>query len=310
MDGRRATVFLSFHRAGEVPAFAAFAERVAADAEAAPGFLGWQHSTLTSPLLEWAIAVTFQDESRAHHWLDRARDVLTGHGYQRASLELFVDGAPRTPGVLLVRDALAPAQEAGFIQSAEHLAQVERVQPGYEGSSIFPPGGAVPDSWSTVIRFRTDDHLNAWLSSPDRARALPVRQAHLSTESQVITASSFGSTARMSEGKVAVTPEWKTAMTIQLVLYPLVLLLALFVNPWLAKLAPQPWLSMFLSLAITIVLLTWVVMPAATRALGRWLDPVEGARPKANLLGIGAVLAGYALILLIFGTVPFLQLPH
>lgn len=53
MSDRRTTVFLSFHRTGEASDFAAFVDRVGADAAATPGFLGWQSSVLTSPLLEW-----------------------------------------------------------------------------------------------------------------------------------------------------------------------------------------------------------------------------------------------------------------
>ena len=46
------------------------------------------------------------------------------------------------------------------------LAPLERAQPGYEGSSVFPPGGIL-SSWASVIRFRTEAQLDAWLASPD-----------------------------------------------------------------------------------------------------------------------------------------------
>lgn len=307
MGDGRATVFVSFHRTGEAPAFAAFADRVGADAAAAAGFVGWQLSVLTSPLLEWAIAVTFRDEQTLHDWLDGTAEFFADSGHLRASRELFVSGVPMTSGVLLVRDVAEPGREHAFVETAERLARLERAQRGYEGSSVFPPAEHNP-AWSSVIRFRTEDQLNAWLASPELTRALPERHAQLSQESQVTTATSFASTVRVSDGHAAVTPEWKTAMIIQLVLYPLVLLLSLFVNPWLHAIAPQPWLSLFLSLAITNVLLTWVVMPLAVRVLRRWLDPVEGASLRVSLVGAAAVCGGYALFLVIFGTVPFLQL--
>lgn len=306
VDGQ-ATVFLSFHRAGEASGFTAFAEAVAADAAVAAGFSGWRLSVLTSPLLDWAIAVVFDDEGHLHDWMDRARDLLVGAPYLRLGMELFVDGVPRTPGVLLVRDVAQPGREDAFVATAENLARVERAQPGYEGSAVFPPAPHQP-TWSSIIRFRTEAQLSAWLASADLTRALPDRAALLSQESHATTATSFGSTVRITDGHAAVTPSWKTAMMIQLILYPAVMLLARFVNPLIHSFAPQPWLATFISLAVSIALLTWALMPLAHRVLARWLDPVEGARPRVSLVGTVAVCAGYAVVLAIFGSVPVLQL--
>ena len=218
VDGQ-ATVFLSFHRAGEASGFTAFAEAVAADAAVAAGFCGWRLSVLTSPLLDWAIAVAFDDQGHLHDWMDRARDLLVGAPYLRLGMELFVDGVPRTPGVLLVRDVAQPGRVFADTATAENLARVERAQPGYEGSAVFPPAPHQP-TWSSIIRFRTEAQLNAWLASADLTRALPDRAALLSQESHATTATSFGSTVRITDGHAAVTPSWKTAMMIQLILYP------------------------------------------------------------------------------------------
>jgi antibiotic biosynthesis monooxygenase (ABM) superfamily enzyme len=62
-----------------------------------------------------------------------------------------------------------------------------------------------------------------------------------------------------------------------------------------------------MSVALTIVILTWVLMPLGHRLLHRWLDPVEGATPQANLRGVATVFAGFAVSMTIFGTVGFLQ---
>jgi antibiotic biosynthesis monooxygenase (ABM) superfamily enzyme len=307
MDDGRATVFMGFHRGKDAPSFAAFAELVGADAGRAAGFAGWQLSVLASPLLEWAVAVHFRDERSLHAWLDGAGDLLTGHGPRRASLELFVDDLPRTPGVLLVRDVAHAGHEDGFVESAETLARLERQHPGYEGSSVFRPLGD-DDVWSSVIRFRTEEHLAAWLASAERRRALPERQAHLRGESHVTTASSFGSTVRVTDGQAAVTPSWKTAMMVLLVLYPEVMLLGRFLNPVLNSVFPQPWLATFVNMVVSITLLTWVLMPLAARLLRRWLDPVDGAGVRANLLGTATVCASYALLLAIFASVGVLQL--
>ena len=89
MGDGRATVFVSFHRTGEAPAFAAFADRVGADAAAAAGFVGWQLSVLTSPLLEWAIAVTFRDEQTLHDYRTQAPHARRSHPSDEHLLPLY-----------------------------------------------------------------------------------------------------------------------------------------------------------------------------------------------------------------------------
>lgn len=303
MGDGRATVFLSFHRVEpDATAFAAFADLVGADAAAAPGFAGWQVSILTSSLLERAIAVHFRDERSLHAWLDSAQGRLSCHGQLRSGVELFVEDLPRTPGVLLVRDVPEVGHEAAYLETAEQLARLESQQAGYEGTSVFSPLGD-DGVWSSVIRFRTERHLEAWLASTERSRALPERQQHLREETQVTTATSFGSTVRVTDGQAAVTPGWKSAMMVLLVLYPAVMLLGRFLGPWVSLVFPQVWLAAFVNMAISIVLLTWVLMPLAGRLLRRWLDPVEGASARVSLLGAGVVAAGYAVALALFAAV-------
>ena len=57
-----------------------------------------------SDVLEQAIVVSFLDEPRLQRWLDRAGGLLADSGFLRIGLDLFIDGFPRTPGVLRVRE--------------------------------------------------------------------------------------------------------------------------------------------------------------------------------------------------------------
>lgn len=307
MGDGHATAVLTVHRTDDAADFEAVARRIGANAQTAAGFVGWQHSVTTSAVLEWGIAVSFVDEPRLEAWLDGARELLADYGYLRSGLAVFIDGFPRTPGVLRVRERPDAGHEADLIASAEQVAQLERTQLGHEGSSLFPPGGDDPNAWSAVVRFRTDAQLEAWLRSPELAGALPDRHAHLAQESQVMTASAFGSTVRVSDGAPAVTPEWKTALLIQLVLYPLIVVFVKYVNPMLGNIFPLPWLATFVSVALTIVVLTWVLMPLGHRLLHRWLDPVEGSTPQENVRGVFTVLAGFAIFMTFFGVTGFLQ---
>lgn len=300
MSDGRTTVFLSYYRTEDVSAFAYFARQVEADAKTAPGYRAFQMSITTSPVLEQAMAVHFADESSAHAWLDLAAPMLNGKGFLRSGLELFVDDAPRAPWVLLVREVVAAGKEEAFVETAERLAELESARAGYEGSSVFPPADG-EETWATVVRFRREQHVTDWLASPELGRVLPEREAQVTGGSQVTTATSFASTVRVADGKAQVTPEWKTAMIVLLVIYPAAILLTKFLNPWLFGVVPQPWLALFINMVITVVLLTWVLMPVSARLLRRWLDPV--ATRTTTLWGTIGVCAGYAVLLTIFSAV-------
>lgn len=295
-----ASIFISFHRTEDIDAFTAFAARVRAHAEAAPGFRAFRLSVLTSPLLEQALAVSFDHEANAHDWLDQADALLARQGYLRAGLELFVDDTPRSPGVLLVREVVAPGAEESYLRTTERIAQLESERPGYEGASLFPP---IDDdvAWVSVQRFRREQHVDAWLNSTALIKVLPERLAQLSEQAQVTTSTSWASTVRVEDGVARVTPEWKTAMTVLLVIYPAGILLTKFMNPWLFAVVPWPWLALFINLVITIALLTWVLTPIASRILRRWLDPVSGRRTTA--WGTLGICGCYVVLMIVFAFV-------
>lgn len=269
--------------------------------------MSWQLSVLTSDRLDWAITATFRDEASLHQWLD---DVLQAETTPTrplpAGLDIVVADQPRTHGVGLVYHQIEPGSETAFISAQEELAELAGTHPGYGGTTVLPPTAEYP-RWTSLIRFRSDQQLQDWMKSTTRQSALPQLQEQLGGRFQVVTQQTFGSTVRVQDGVAEVTPSWKTNMVVLLVLYPTVMLLARFVDPLIRRLGTDVWLTMFLSQAISVSLLTWVMMPAAGRALQRWLDPKRGAGWRVSLLGALVVIAGYVVFLTIFGSVEYLQ---
>jgi antibiotic biosynthesis monooxygenase (ABM) superfamily enzyme len=87
-------------------------------------------------------------------------------------------------------------------------------------------------------------------------------------------------------------------MIVLLALYPTVMLITYLVTPRLASLPMA--LGMFIGNAMSISALTWLLMPLANRAFGFWLTPAPARRTRAEVLGVAAVLVGYAVILVAF----------
>ncbi|WP_070100482.1 antibiotic biosynthesis monooxygenase [Microlunatus phosphovorus] len=314
MEHRRpvATAILRFHRTVPLEVFESFAATVAGSAETQPGYLGWQVSVLTSDRLDWAIAVTFRDEAALDQWLDTippSGPALPDPAPPTplpAGLEIVVDGSPRTPGLGLVLHRIEWGTETAFIAAQIELTELAAASPGYRGTTVLPPTSE-DGRWTSLIRFRTEQRLQDWMESGTRQSALPRLREQLGGKFHVVTHQSFGSTVRIEDGVAEVTPNWKTNMVVLLVLYPTVMLLSRFVDPLIRRLGTDVWLTMFLSQVISVSLLTWVLMPAAGRALQGWLDPKKGAGRRANLGGALVVIAGYAVFLTIFGSVEYLQ---
>lgn len=302
-----ATAVLRFHRTVAVEAFRSYAEAIGRSAEGRPGCLNWQLSVLTSNRLDWAVTATFRDEASLHQWLDDlSLTESTPPTPLLAGIDIVIADQPRTHGVGLVYHQIEQGGGAGFISAQEELTELAGSYPGYEGTTVLPPTAEYP-RWTSLIRFRAEHQLQDWMDSTTREAALPQLQQQLGGRFQVVTHRSFGSTVRVQDGVAEVTPNWKTNMVVLLVLYPTVMLLSRFVDPLIRRLGTDVWLTMFLSQAISVSLLTWVMMPTAGRVLQRWLDPRTGAGWRVSLLGALVVIAGYLIFLTIFGSVEYLQ---
>ncbi|BBY27723.1 antibiotic biosynthesis monooxygenase [Mycolicibacterium sediminis] len=262
--------------------------------------------------LQQAVAVSFATETQLHSWLDgeSRRTVMSDgetRGIRRASSDLvLVDGQATPPGVAAFRHPVAPERDAQFLAAQTELVRISARFPGYEGTVVLP----VDDRGErlSVIRFRTARQLSGWMESAQRQGALPTLRSTLERDFSTFTQTTpFGTTVRVEDGQTRLTPGWKSAMLVLLVLYPTVMLLSRFVGPLFEGLGAGPWLTIWLSQVLSVSLLQWVLMPFAVRAMRRWLDPVDGAGLGVTVRGVAIVVAGYVTTLAVFALVTWLQ---
>ena len=109
----------------------------------------------------------------------------------------------------------------------------------------------------------------------------------------------LGTTVRTEHGRIVMTPNWKSAMLLLLVLYPTVMTLSRFLGPVLDRIG-APWLALWLSQVVSVSLMQWWLMPWVSRPFRRWLDPVDGAGWRSNLAGAAVIVVLYAATLLLF----------
>jgi uncharacterized protein len=301
-----------FDRATDPEEFDGWICDVRSAAETVGGFVALAASSSHDAPLDWAVAVTFESEDSLHQWLDGptwktlVRAAAT-RGFLRLSSDLVViDGAVIPTGVAIVSSRVSSGMEADFQAAHIKLTTAAAQFSGYEGTAIFPP--EAPGKWMSLIRFRTEPQLSAWLRSPQRNEVLPPVRSSLTRDFSVLAQTTpFGTTVRNVDGKAKMTPSWKTAMLLLMVLYPMMMLQSRFVAPVIGKLGAQPWLSIWLNQVLSVVLMQWWLMPTVSSWCRRWLDPVDGASRRISLRGAAIAVIVYAASLTAFATVEVLQ---
>jgi antibiotic biosynthesis monooxygenase (ABM) superfamily enzyme len=263
--------------------------------------------------LDWALAVTFGAEDLAHDWLDGAdrkavMDAGQARGFFCRTTDLVLtEGGDAPAGVSAFRHSLAAGKHSDFRAVQSRLVAASSRFPGYEGTILLPDDTG--DGWLTVLRFRTTAQLSAWLQSSERDMALPGLRSSLTKGfSAVSSTTPFATTVRVQGGRTFMTPNWKSAMLVLLVLYPTVMLLSRFFIPVLEHVGLERWLALWVSQVASVSALQWILMPHVTRPFRTWLDPVDGKGLRISAIGAAVVLAGYAVTLALFGSITWLRL--
>lgn len=301
-----------FHRTDDAEGFRAWCAELVASAAQAAGFATARISVLDQPELDWAVVTTFHTEAALHDWLDGdARAVIVADGerrgfWRRSSDLVLREGAAPPAGVSVFTHSVTPGREPDFETAQVDLTAVSSAFPGYEGTALLP--ASVAGEWISVLRFRTAQQLSSWMASEERSDALPELRANLAEDFSIVTNTTpFGTAVRTEDGKTMMTPNWKVAMMVLLVLYPTVMLLSRFLGPILDRAGAQPWLALWISQVVSVTLMTWWLSPWAALPFRRWLDPVEGRPARISAVGAGVIVLLYAVTLVIFANIKWLQ---
>lgn len=163
---------------------------------------------------------------------------------------------------------------------------------GYQATEVYPPGGDHDDAWVVIIHFDDEATLGAWLDAPERS-AWVARLPHAARDFRIRTMpAGFGSWVAGQAGDGADAervPHWKSFLLVLLALYPVVMLLTLFVSPRTAGLGLP--LAMLLGNILSVAILEWGVMPLLNRLLGPWLAATGRDGRRLSIAGAALVVA-------------------
>ena len=279
----------------------------------APGFVEQEVLPPAPSQPDWVILQRFTDRETARAWLGspaRAGLLARAAGWFVGTDDVHLvdsDDATSPAGVAPIAAVIAtqvkPGQEAAFQAWQHRVAAIEAQFPGYQGYKLTPPVPGVQTDWLTILRFDTEEHLNGWLSSPQRQALLAEGNA-LSMESHLRTVrTGFDAWFKLGSG-VTPPPAWKQNMLVLVALYPVVFLFGHFVQtPLLMERLGLGFSTALFVGNVAGVLLLGVIVPRISNIFTWWLNP--GSPPeRTNLVGAGAIVVVYLLWLVLFARFP------
>jgi antibiotic biosynthesis monooxygenase (ABM) superfamily enzyme len=292
--------------------FATLLQRINDAVAAFPGFVDHQVIPPNPPAqVDWVIVQKFASSEQAQAWLHSqerqgliatAQPMLVGHD----DIHVVVDDvASRPPEAVsaMISMRITPGQDEAFHAWGRRIAAAQAKYPGFQGYKIDPPVPGIQDDWVTVLQFDTEEHLNAWMTSPERLTLLEEAKPFATETHYRTVRSGFEQWFRV--GGAVHAPAWKQNMLVLLALYPTVFLFGYFVQtPILMRQLEWPfWLALFAANVAGVVILNWVV-PWVSQRFRWWLQPAGRETEKRNLIGIVVVVALYGVALFAFSWVP------
>jgi antibiotic biosynthesis monooxygenase (ABM) superfamily enzyme len=192
-----------------------------------------------------------------------------------------MSSAPITVSIRREVDPARISEATVWVQTGVNLANK---YPGFLGSGWVRAGD---DStvWHMLYRFATEETLEAWERSSERAWWLSMGEGFVRSErsrrrtgiegwfdepptGSIPTADAAGAAATAAP---TAPPRWKQAVTIWLGFFPVNLVFGYLVSPIPGWDTLEIWLRVLATTAVLTPIMTYWVLPAITRLLRRWL---------------------------------------
>jgi len=288
---------------GQQEAFAAWQIRHNTVVSTFPGYISGDVMPPTKPGdNEWTIILNFQTSDLLLKWQkseERARliaevlPLVEGGNLGQMMPEDNSATQPGTNVTQVVLSKIKPGMEAAYREWCVRIQQAQAKYPGYRGTYLQPPSSSQDGRWTTMLRYDTSAHLDAWLAAPERAELLQESKAFIENEELMRLGTSFPGWVPISPITGKGPPDWKTAILVVLGLYPTVLLELRFLNPHLTHLNPS--LATFIGNVGSVAVTSFITMPLFVRWFGWWLFVDKKSSKSREPMGLGLFIVLFAI---------------
>jgi uncharacterized protein len=273
------------------------------------GFPGFLQQTLLPPSPPaqdyWVVLQRFADSQSAIGWLNApqrlerlqmVQPLLTG----RADVHVvrgMLDAPVSVPVSAIMSTRVKPGCEDAYRAWEQKIAVAQSAAKGLVGYRFEPPIPGVQADWLTILRFDTQENLDAWLNSPARQAILAEAEPLTEGFHYRVTRSGFDQWFPVSATGTQGAPVWKQNMLVLLLLFPVVFLFGYLIQvPLLQTRLGIPFaVALLIGNIVSVVLLNWLV-PWTSKRFAWWLSPHRPARIVID--AVGAVLIAAALVVM------------
>jgi uncharacterized protein len=287
-------------------AFAQWHAKWQSEVLASPGAESFEYVAPTPDQEEAALVARFRTVDALRVWrhgsdnlalLDEARPMVEGGVFVQLAGQAALEYYAQHSATEVIITRIKAGSETAYRAFADRIQKVQERFPGYIGSFVQPPHQR-ETGWTTVLRFDSVPHLNAWLGSSERAALLEESRDLIEGFEAQRVDTSFPGWVPADPATGRPPNMWKTATLVLLTLFPVVMLELRFLNPVLRAVATPPALGTFIGNAISVLLTTWPLMPLAIRLFAPWLFPEGRPRALVNAMPVFLVFA-YAIEILV-----------
>lgn len=273
-----------------------------------PGFI----STDTIPPGEkpgghWTIIANFESEKAIAEWrrspergeiLNKVFPLLDSGNLNET---VSTDGAGSVPGAdvtEVIFSKVRPGMAERYREWAGRIQSAQAKYPGYRGLYLQPPASGKDGHWTSILRYDSAAHLEAWMNAPERKTLLAETKEFIESEDLMRLSTAFPGWVPIDPVTGEGPPNWKAAMLVLLGLFPIVMLEMKFLSPILAAWGLHASLATFIGNVISVALTSFLTMPLFVRWFGWWLFPK--GNPTATARGVGILAALFALEVIAF----------
>tara|TARA_R100001143_G_scaffold59843_3_gene58812 strand:+ start:1930 stop:2502 length:573 start_codon:yes stop_codon:yes gene_type:complete len=164
-------------------------------------------------------------------------------------------------------------KHAEYERWLDEIVPVGKASPGHLDLHIIRPIAGITETFTIILRFDTEEHLQNWMNSAERERLIARAQPLLSEGDDFYISSGLDFWFAPTGARAKIPLRWKQFLLTWSAIFPLALLLPYIVTPALSLLgvSSNQLVNTFVTTAVIVFFMVYIIMPRYTRLLKRWL---------------------------------------
>ena len=186
--------------------------------------------------------------------------------------ELPVGPTNEEGATVVITHRIRTGQNAAYESWLNEIGPVCRSFPGHLNWQSIKPVPGMTGTYTMVIRFDTQEHLENWMYSDARKTFVARVKPLLASDDAFHISSGLDFWFDPPAGSGHVAPRWKQSVVTFVALVPLVILTPICLQPVFTMAGiSNPIVIAAIGTGVIVILMAYVVMPPFTKLIRKWL---------------------------------------